>query len=166
MIVLYEPLNFAEPEDRAGVAFVARRHDLDPALVAAIVMQESGGNPFAIRYEPGYRWLWPSASEVRPPRGVSYDTEIHQQKTSWGAMQLMGACARELGCVSAFLSILCIPSEGLEWGCRHLAKYKRRWPEMSWYVSAYNAGHPIPTSHYVDSVMAKYEALKAYDWKH
>lgn len=166
MNVLYEPFNFAESSDRGTVAFVARRYELDPAMVAAIIMQESGGNPFAIRYEPGYRWLYPKGGEIKPPRGVSYDTEVNQQKTSWGSMQIMGAVAREMGCPYSFLSTLCIPGEGLEWGCRFLASLRRRFgSDPQRYVSAYNAGTPREGSTYVESVLHRYNLLRGYEWK-
>jgi soluble lytic murein transglycosylase-like protein len=34
---------------------IAARHKLDPALVCAVIEQESAWDPHAIRYEPGFR---------------------------------------------------------------------------------------------------------------
>lgn len=120
----------------------AARHGLDPLMVAAIVQQESAWQPWAIRYEPGYRWLWPSADNPYQPKGVSKDTEAIQQKTSWGLMQVMGAVAREHGYRLPFLGGLLQPAMGLEFGCLHLSWLRRRFPKLEDLVSAYNAGRP------------------------
>ena len=78
------------PDDTLKVVLdTAKMRDLDPALVCAICLQESGWKPWAIRYEPSYMWLYPpgarDASDLSPSRGmVSQKTEEMQQKTSWG----------------------------------------------------------------------------------
>ena len=47
----------------------ARAWKLGPALLAGLVAVESGGDPLAERYEPGYRWLWgDEAHETPRPR--------------------------------------------------------------------------------------------------
>jgi soluble lytic murein transglycosylase-like protein len=33
---------------------IAAAHTLDPALVCAVIEQESAWNPWAVRYEPGF----------------------------------------------------------------------------------------------------------------
>lgn len=125
---------------RASIELVAAQYDVPPSLVEAIVLVESGGDPFAIRHEPSYRWLvnvktrqpfrslTPSerVSAAAPPdfpagTGRSADTEWMQQRTSWGLMQIMGALARELGYTEPFLSSLCDPVANLRLGCRHLS---------------------------------------------
>lgn len=111
-------------------------------LLRAIIQVESGGDTWAIRYEPGYRWLY---NEARPPRGVSGPTEREAQKTSWGLMQVMGAVAREHGFDGRFLSKLCDPSVGIEYGCKHLASLYRRFGQRNGWegvAAAYNAGSP------------------------
>lgn len=144
----------------------AKARGLEPALVAAIVMQESSGDPWATRFEPGYRWLWDcnarapfrhlTSLEVaasRPPLdfssfpGVAIATEWAGQRTSWGLMQVMGAVAREHGFRGRFLSELTDPATGLKYGCTLLATLYERWHGavpggMEAVLSAYNAGHP------------------------
>lgn len=124
------------------VAGIAARYRLPASLVRAIISVESGWDTTACRFEPHYRYLWDvrrgapfrrltaieSASEQAPddfsaPRGVGRHTEWQHQQTSWGLMQIMGAVAREHGCGVPFLTALCEPSTGLEYGCRHLAHY-------------------------------------------
>ncbi len=157
----------------AAIASGAQRHGLDPALVAAIVRQESGGNPDAIRFEPGSRLAvdvrtWSpfrklEESEVvmaRPPlgwhsvNGCSLATEWMAQRTSWGLMQLLGATARDVGFQGAFLSALLDPAEGVEWGCRFLKRLLKRWP-LEQAISAYNFGHPTDANRveYVEPVL-------------
>lgn len=161
-------LDFARPDARSVVASAAHAAGLEPPLVAAIVMQESGGNPFAIRAEPDYRWLWPAATAVVPPRGVSLGTEIAQQRTSWGLMQVMGAVAREHGCREPFLTALVDPALGLHYGCLYLARLFARNPGAGreGAVSAYNAGHPTPDNEdtYVRPVLARLGTLEEYGW--
>jgi len=125
---------------RPQIEQVALQYGLNSALVEAIVLTESGGDPWAMRYEPGYRWMV-NARTRQPFRSMSSleahaatapadfpsmphlssDTEWTQQRTSWGLMQVMGALARELGSRDRFLSTLCDPLVGLRYGCRHLA---------------------------------------------
>lgn len=144
-----------------AVRVASRRYGLDPALVAAICEKESGWNPNAIRFEPEYRWLYPSRENVYRVRGVSAATEVAQQKTSWGLMQIMGAVARERGCEAPFLSVLCSPVIGLEFGCAHLAHLAKRFTGGD-LISAYNAGRPVDYNRrlYVDPVLENIERLR------
>lgn len=114
----------------------AARHGLNVHIVRAIVSVESSGNPLAMKFEPAWRHFL----EYRNP-AASQATERNQQATSWGLMQVMGTVAREHGFLGPFLSALCDPETGLDYGCRFLAKQMRRYPGKTWHaVSAYNAG--------------------------
>lgn len=127
--------------DRAAAA-----HGLDPALVRAVVAAESGGDTFAIRYEPRFfdRYVQ-SDPTVKARTPCTLETEKRARATSWGLMQVMGSTARGLGFDRAFLSRLSDPETGLEYGCRYLARlaglHRQRlgWPGV---VAAYNAGSP------------------------
>jgi soluble lytic murein transglycosylase-like protein len=72
----------------------ALAHSLDPALVCAVVEQESAWNPWAIRYEPGFlaRYVAPLFTA-----GKISATEAYARSFSWGLMQVMGQVAREHG---------------------------------------------------------------------
>lgn len=94
---------------------IAGRYALDPALVCAIVEQESGWNPWAIRYEPAFY-----AHYVMPQRGLSA-TEAYARAFSWGLMQIMGEVAREEG-FKGDLPSLCDPATGLDAGCNHFKR--------------------------------------------
>ncbi len=117
-----------EPTDRAALLIpiplssltslakdAAGRYALDPALICAIVEQESNWNPWAIRYEPAFYVHY-----VMPQRGLSA-TEAYARAFSWGLMQIMGEVAREEG-FHGDLPSLCDPATGLDAGCNHFKR--------------------------------------------
>jgi soluble lytic murein transglycosylase-like protein len=97
---------------------IAVDHGLDPVLVCAVVEQESGWLPSAIRYESAFfsKYIVPqyTANKITA-------TEAHARAFSWGLMQLMGQVAREEGFAGHMVD-LCQPAIGLDRGCVHLAK--------------------------------------------
>ena len=97
----------------------AAAQSLDPALVCAVVEQESGWNPWAIRYEPLFfsKYVAPLYTNNK----ISA-TEAYARGFSWGLMQVMGQVAREVGFDAPFLSSLCDPEQGLAVGCRVLRR--------------------------------------------
>lgn len=99
------------------VTQAAKRHDLDTALVCAVIEQESAWNTYAIRYEPEFfeRYILPSVRD----RKLS-PTEGQARAFSWGLMQVMGEVAREFG-FGGDLPELCQPVQGIEVGCKVMA---------------------------------------------
>jgi soluble lytic murein transglycosylase-like protein len=93
---------------------IAAQHELPPALVCAVVEQESAWNPYAIRYETAFRTRYVA------PLGLPSTEEI-ARSISWGLMQVMGQVAREHGFTGKFLAALCDPGTGLDAGCLVLA---------------------------------------------
>ncbi len=59
-------------------------------------------------------------------------------------MQILGQTAREIGFDGTFLTELCDPEIGLEWGCRYLGiLFDRHGDEgVDAVVASYNAGSP------------------------
>ncbi len=90
---------------------------LEPALVCAVVEQESGWNTWAIRYEPLFFAKY--VAGLYTNNKVSA-TEAYARGISWGLMQVMGQTAREKGFGSTYLSTLCDPAVGLAMGCKVL----------------------------------------------
>lgn len=143
----------------------ASLHKIDPLIVASIILQESAGNTWAVRFEPGWKYskdvgFW--AKKV----GSSLKTESNLQSTSFGLMQVMGAVAREHG-FDGWLTELCNPEMGISVGVKHLAGYLKRWGFIWDAVSAYNQGSPRKDSDgiywnadYVVSVKDKYHCFK------
>lgn len=108
----------------AIVRTVAPKHSLDPSLILAIIEQESGFDTFAYRYEKGFFKNYIEGMDDEelatfPP--CSRPTEAIMRATSWGLMQVMGQVARERGFRGPFLSSLCDPLVGIEYGCKHFA---------------------------------------------
>ena len=121
--------------------------DLDPHIVASIAQVESAGNGFAMRYEPGYRWLYEVKQCAKLMRDTVFSrtaytdqTEEQLQKFSWGLLQIMGAVAREHGLDEPMPVLLDIDAN-LFYGCRYLYHLKTRYKgNMVKAIAAYNAG--------------------------
>ena len=93
---------------------IASEHGLDPALVCAVIEQESAWDVHAILYEPGFRARYVAPLQLPP-------TEEIARSISWGLLQVMGQVAREHGFQGKFLSALCDAEAGLEIGFAVLA---------------------------------------------
>lgn len=118
----------------------AIRHRLDPNWVLALIQTESSGLPHAQRYEPNWRYLCrPDFYAQR--LNITVETETQMQKFSYGLMQVMGSVAREHGYGDS-LALLIDPFRALEYGCRHLNAFRRRYPTGRDWIAAYNAGSP------------------------
>ncbi len=95
---------------------------LDPAILCAIAEQESGWNPWAIRFEMAWALKLhsdpsPLGLHISPP---TKETEIAMRAMSWGLCQVLGQTAREYGFSGAYLTALCDPQTGLDIGARVL----------------------------------------------
>src|SRR5580692_2027545 len=117
---------------------IASEHSLEPALVCAVIEQESAWNPWAVRYEPGFL-----SHYVAPlyTAGKLTATEAYTRSMSWGLMQIMGQTARELGFSGKSLTELCDPATGVKFGCQLLAsKLTRAHDDVSAALLAWNGG--------------------------
>ena len=124
----------------ALVRQIATEFDLNPLLLAAMIMQESGGIECAMRYEPNWKYEWQTADFAKIV-GSTRVTEIIGQKTSWGPMQVMGTVAREQG-FDGWFSELCDFDLGTYYGAKVLANKVERYPDINDAISAYNMGTP------------------------
>ena len=97
----------------------AREHEIDPSLVCAVIEQESSWNPWAMRYEPAFFAKYVASLYTNNKVSAS---EAYARGFSWGLMQVMGQVARENGFADRFLSGLCDPALGIEYGCRVLRR--------------------------------------------
>src|SRR5579859_3341056 len=97
----------------------AAAQSLDPALVCAVVEQESAWNPWAVRYEPLFFAKYVASLYTNNKVSAS---EAYARGFSWGLMQVMGQVARENGFTDHYLSGLCDPAVGVDMGCRVLRK--------------------------------------------
>ena len=119
---------------------MSERYCIPSALIRAIIEVESGGNPFAMKYENNYQWLYDVERLAREHR-LSLETERVAQKTSWGLMQVTGATAREMGFSGRYLSELCLPDRGIGYGCKYLKGQYSRYQSWQDAIAAYNCGH-------------------------
>lgn len=145
----------------AAVAYWAQSLALPLNLVHAICAVESNFDAWAWNPEPRYRWLWDVRLNVpfrtltigemlskfppidfKAPAGADTDAEWWGQQASFGPMQIMGAAARAAGFTGRFLTQLCDPAIGVQFGCRHLADVLKRWSNPRDAAAAYNAGTP------------------------
>ena len=104
------------------VQVAAKGHGVPADVLAGLVAQESGGDMWAVRAEPLYRWLVgddPGEVLVKPPISTKA-TEFYCQRISWGLCQIMGATARCMG-FRGWFTELCEPAVGLNYGAKFLA---------------------------------------------
>jgi soluble lytic murein transglycosylase-like protein len=99
-----------------NITVIGAAIDLDPELLAALVMTESSGNPNAMRYEPAFevRYVVPSIDKHRSCGNKQ--TEIKMRAFSYGLTQIMGLVARENGFDGKFLTDLLDIDTNLELG--------------------------------------------------
>jgi soluble lytic murein transglycosylase-like protein len=116
----------------------AGAQSLDPTLVCAIVEQESGWNPWAMRYEPAFFAKYVANLYTNNKISAS---EAYALGFSWGLMQVMGQVARETGFDALFRSALCDPEQGLATGCKVLRKkFDAMAGDMTRALLAWNGG--------------------------
>lgn len=102
------------------ILYFAKKYSLNPRFLHALVETESGGNRFAMRYEPAYPYLY-SIKECAEMIVCSRATMEMFQKTSWGLCQIMGSNLYEYGFKGWPAEVL--DSEvNLKWGCEFLIR--------------------------------------------
>ncbi len=131
---------------RHEIDSVASAYHIPPALIAAIVQEESNFEAFAIRTEPAYL---KKRSVINAARAWSKThhgiptatTELVLRASSWGLMQPMGQLAREQGFSAKYLSELILPTQSLSQGALLLARLLKRYHQDTLSaISAYNQG--------------------------
>jgi len=140
--------------EKAKFAAASHKLKLDPALVCAVIEQESRWKPFAVRFEPAFheKYLVPMHAAFPP-------TEDMCRAMSFGLMQLMGETARELGFKNEFLTSLCDPDVGLDWGCAHLVRrIASADGDLRQGLQRWNGGKNL---NYADEVLARMPRYKA-----
>lgn len=108
------------------ISTTAVSHGLDPLSVEAMVIQESGGNTHAYRFEPQF---WSRYLAKTP---LWKDKVPSRVSASYGLMQIMYVTAWEIG-FRGEPEELFIPTVGLAWGCVQLKKL------LDWAKGDYNS---------------------------
>lgn len=141
---------------------------LDANLIRAVCFVESSWNPEAIRFEPHWHYF-NNPTSWADKLGIARETEVKNQATSFGLMQVMGAVARDLGFTDD-LNMLKVPDIGVFYGCRKLQKlFQSRMCDGDEVkvIAAYNAGSPRKTpgglyenQRYIDKIYSELNALR------
>ena len=128
----------------------AAAQSLDPALVCAVVEQESAWNPWALRFEPAFFAKYVAGLYTNYKITAS---EAYARGFSWGLMQVMGQVARESGFEGPFLSAMCEPEQSLSIGCKVLRrKFDAVGGDCTRALQAWNGGG---NAAYATQVMAR-----------
>jgi soluble lytic murein transglycosylase-like protein len=135
----------------------ATRHNLDPELVAAVVLQESAGQATEKRLENGFYRKYVRKTEtignVPPgPDDVPASVEAVLRSTSFGLMQIMGQVAREFGFKNRWLSDLEDRGINLNLGCQIFSKHLRDRGSVRLALLRWNGGG---NAHYDDEVIGR-----------
>lgn len=145
---------------------MAAREGIDPDLACAIASVESSWNPWAVRFEPA--WKYTLTPEIFGERlGITLLTEKSMQSHSWGLMQVMGSVARELG-FRGPLQMLCDPRTGATFGCKKLRSFLDKYGSEKDAIASYNAGGPrryegmYVNQGYVDKVMQTLTEMRMF----
>lgn len=123
-------------------------------------------NPWAVRFEPGYKYFV-NPVDFAHRSFISVDTERTLQATSYGLMQVMGGVCREHGYVDDLIKLPSHPEIALTLAVKHLKQKIERYGLFE-AISAYNAGSPRKTPGgmyinqvYVDKVHSELLALSS-----
>lgn len=103
----------------------AKKTGISPNLIAALIHQESAGNIYAVRYEPGFfdRYVKTRTKDTLQgfvPSMCTLETEKRLRATSFGLVQMMGQVARERGFRGQFLSEIIDPETNVRLGTEFL----------------------------------------------
>jgi soluble lytic murein transglycosylase-like protein len=137
---------------KSFVTTFAHKHLLDPVLVCAVCEQESDWNTWAVRFEPAFE-----ARYIKPAIPEKPTTLEMTKAMSFGLMQIMGETAIEFGFTGRFLSELCDPEVGAEYGCRKLRRcLDLHAADLNVGLETYNGGSNPDYAAEVQARMARY----------
>ena len=144
----------------------AKLSGLDPALLYAIITQESQWDAYAVRYEPEWRYVLNPDFYAKKLR-ITLATEIHMQSMSYGLSQLMGSVVRELGFPGP-MGLLFNPDMNIKYLSLKIVEIQKRAKAPDAIFSCYNGGPGsmlkingmYPNQSYVDSCLNYYKEYK------
>lgn len=139
----------------ALAAKYAAKYLLDCALICAMAEHESSWNPWAVRFEPAFE-----ARYIKPSNPAMPTTLELTEAMSFGLMQIMGETAKELGFGGKFLTELCDPDVGMDFGCKKLRRcFDLKGPSTALVLLCYNGGADQNYPAQVQALMPAYYAL-------
>lgn len=129
-----------------AVVKASRGYNFQPEVIFSLIYVESGGNPYAVRFEPAFlaKYLTPKKGEtlaIEHSPLCSEETERHMRSTSFGLTQVLGQTAREIGYPEPFLTSLFDIEANVEMGARILRyKVEKKDGDLKKGLLAYNGG--------------------------
>ena len=147
----------------------AAEYKLDPKVVEAVASVESNHNPFATRFEPAYPYFPDTLPALAHALILSVVSLRNAMATSWGPLQLMGACAYERG-FRGYPAELSQTETGIKYACAHMAWLHdvRKCENEQDLIASWNAGSPRKNpdgkycnQSYVDQVVSVLAHLRA-----
>ena len=146
----------------------AQKHQISPKLIAAIIHQESKGNPWAVRREHQFflKYLQYKTEQTiggYVPQLCTFQTEKMLRSYSFGLMQIMGQTARENGFEGEYLTQLCDPATNIEVGVKLIKKFVDSTKDIHAALLRYNGGgdeeYPAKILKHIESGAADYVLL-------
>jgi len=141
------------------ISIAAKKHKIAPALIKAIIKQESNFKIAAMRYEPHLKrqkWYTNALDAKSKTNDYAY--------YSMGLMQIMYGTARSIGYRGKPFDMI-NPVNSINYGCKHLKGLIKRYWTIEKVISAYNQGSPrkdkktgkFKNQYYVNKVMGYYK---------
>lgn len=122
-------------------------YDVDPKLFACLILHESAGDAWAIRYENAFfnNYLATKKREDLaghvPLEMPTLATEKRARAISWGLCQTLGDTARVVGFAEDYLSELCQIEPNIECGLKYFAKcLQKAGGSELWALQRWNGG--------------------------
>lgn len=139
------------------------KYAIERDLVLAVIWQESGGNPWAMRVERGFwsRYLpgitaWVKRTPSKADDRWAQYPDVYS--ASYGLMQTLVQSAAESGFTYTFPTELCDPETNLDVGCRILATKIQKAGSVRQGLLAWNGGG---APQYDDEVLAKRNEIRS-----
>jgi soluble lytic murein transglycosylase-like protein len=153
----HETWNALQAEVREMRTEIAAVYSIDGVLLEAIMEQESGQYPYALRVENGLlRQGW----FLRACRQWGLDADDWRMRTSIGLMQILTVNCYAQGFRGSWEVLFGDYRLSLDYACRHWMGLLRRYA-LEDALSAYNAGSPTSANRrsYVAPILTRYRHL-------
>lgn len=131
------PLAFTE-KTYEKMSLIANTYGIEPVIIDAIITIESAWNPFAVRYEPAFKYTQECEKHAKA-NAITPSTEERLQMFSFGLMQIMGGTARAFSYTGNLLKLTDV-AINIDLGCKIIEKLMKRYDDLNDVVAAYNGG--------------------------
>lgn len=100
-------------------------YNISSKFLLALIETESGFNPYAFRYEPNYRWVYP-VDPIAKKLNITKESALIMQKCSYGLCQIMGAVFYEFNFIISQAEMYNIDTN-IKCACMILGRRKDRY---------------------------------------